>query len=393
MFFFDTIAPVGHTSAKLRKEMTYDSWKNNFCPTHGFSASLRISSMCPTIPWSLQDEKLFVLGSVSLHGLCPTYLSRKFERYRSLPSFGSTETLPHGYPEQSVSQYLSSRQPGERLADLRGLCPDSYCPSSASLCHRFLWSGIESNRICFGLHSHRFMSFPFPLGQVPEAQRSDQITHPLGSARKHSVHRHHYPWEGSRCDHSRSTELRTRSLLYLRSRLSRFRSPLCDSSSFSLFRDPSQKQFQVQTSLFSTGRQIQGRSIRPNHRPQGVLRQKGLPRKIETDSLVRRHPKQMVRLSNQQFYASRIGHRSALPPSLADRIILQMDQAAPPNQGLLWHERQCRQDPDLDRHHRLCAGGHHQKATEIGKESLHNPTDFERHSFRKKPNFRGFGEC
>jgi hypothetical protein len=79
--------------------------------------------------------------------------------------------------------------------------------------------------------------------------------------------------------------------------------------------------------------------------------------------------------------------------SLADRIILQIDQAASSNQGLLWHERQGGQDPDLDCHHRLSARSNRQKSTETGKESLHNSTDFEHQSFRKKPDFRGLGKC
>ena len=160
----------------------------------------------------------------------------------------------------------------------------------------------------------------------------------------------------------------------------------------SILCDPSQKQFPVQTPLFSTGRQIPRRSMRPNHCPQGILRQKGLSRQIETNPLFRCHPEQMVRFPNQQLYTARFDHRSALSLPMADRIVLQMDQAASSNQSLLWHNRQCRQDPDLDRHHGLCAGGHRQKATETGKESLHNSTDFERYSFRKKPHFRGLGK-
>ena len=182
MFFIDLNAPKGHTSAIPQKEMTCEFRKNDLCPTHGLSTSLRIPSMCPTISWSLQDEKLFMLGPVSLYGLCTAHVSRKFEGYRGLPSLGPTETLPHGYPGQSLAQYPGSCQPGERLADLSRLCPDSDWPRPTSLCQRFLWSGFESNRLCFGLHSHRFVSVAFPLGQVPEAQRSRKITYPPGSA-------------------------------------------------------------------------------------------------------------------------------------------------------------------------------------------------------------------
>jgi hypothetical protein len=292
MFFIDLNDSKGHTSAKLQKEMTCEFRKNNLCPTHGLSTYLRIPSVCPMIPWPLQNEKLFLLGSVSLHGLRTAYVSREFKGHRGLSSLSPTEALPHGYSRQSFTQYFGSCQPGKRSADLRRLCPDPYCPCSTSLCPRFLWRGVESNGLCSGLHHDRSLSFTFSMGQIPKAQGSSKITHPFGLTRKHPFHHHYYSWESSRCNHSGSTEFRTGSLLYLRSRLSRFRSPLCDSSSFSIFRDPGQKQFQVQTSLFSTGRQIPWCSMRPDHCPRRVLRPKRLSRKIETDSLFRCHPKQ-----------------------------------------------------------------------------------------------------
>jgi hypothetical protein len=392
MFFFDLNAPKGHTSAILQKEMTYAFRENDFCPTHGLSTGLRIPSVCPTIPRSLQDEKFFMLGSVSLQGLRTAHVPRKFERYRGLPSLGPTETLPHGYPGQSFTQYSGPCQPGERLVNLCRVCPDSDWPRSASLCKRFLWCGVESNGLCLGLHPHRFVSVPFSLGQVPEAQRSRKITHPLGSARKYSFPSHHYPWEDSRCDHPRSTDLRTGSPLHRGSGISRSRSSLWDPSSLGIFCDQSEKQFQVPTSLFSPRRQIQWRSMRSNHCARGFLRSKGLPRKIATDSLFRYHPKQTPGFLNQQLYAPRIDHRPTLSVPEADRIILQMDQAASSNQSLLWHDRERRQNPDLDCHHRLCAGGNRQKASEFGTKPLHNSTGFKRHSFRKNPDFRGSGK-
>ena len=150
-----------------------------------------------TLSWQLQNDKLFLLGSVSLHGLRTAHVSREFKEYRGLPSVSPKEALPYGYPRQSLTQYFGSCQPGKRLADIRRLCPDPYCPCSAPLCQRFLCSGVKSNHLRFGLHHHRFMSVAFPLGQIPKAQRSHKITHPLGLARKHPFHCHDYPWESS----------------------------------------------------------------------------------------------------------------------------------------------------------------------------------------------------
>ena len=160
MFFIDLNTPKGHTSAKLQEGMTCEFRKNNLCPTHGLSTGLRIPSMCPTIPWSLQDEKLFLLESVSLHGLRTAYLSRKFKGHRGLSSLGPTEALPHGYPRQRLTQYFGPRQPGKRLADLCRLCPDPYCSCSTSLCQRFFLSGVGSNGLLFGLHRECLSLFP-----------------------------------------------------------------------------------------------------------------------------------------------------------------------------------------------------------------------------------------
>ena len=57
-------------------------------------------------------KRLFLLGPVSLHGLCSTDLSGKPARYRSLSALGSTETLSHGHPGQRLTQYPGPCQRG-----------------------------------------------------------------------------------------------------------------------------------------------------------------------------------------------------------------------------------------------------------------------------------------
>ncbi len=74
---------------------------------------------------------------------------------------------------------------------------------------------------------------------------------------------------------------------------------------------------------------------------------------------------------------------------LASRVVFQMDQATPSDQGILWQFRKCRKDPDMDGHLGICARGHNQDTVKLGFEPLHNFTDFERRSFRKNPYFTG----
>ena len=60
----------------------------------------------------------------------------------------------------------------------------------------------------------------------------------------------------------------------------------------------------------------------------------------------------------------------ALPSALADRVVLQVDQAASADQGVLRHDRECRQDADLDRSLGLCAGRHRQEAAPALRQPL-----------------------
>ena len=57
-------------------------------------------------------------------------------------------------------------------------------------------------------------------------------------------------------------------------------------------------------------------------------------------------------LPDKQFCVARIDHRPTLSLPVANRTVLQVDQAAPSNQGVLWRHIECRQDAKLDRHHR-----------------------------------------
>ena len=74
---------------------------------------------------------------------------------------------------------------------------------------------------------------------------------------------------------------------------------------------------------------------------------------------------------------------------MAGRTVLQMDQAAPPHQGLLRHQRERRQDPNLDRHLSLCPRRHRPKTTEDRIHALPNPTDPERYPLRENAHFTG----
>jgi hypothetical protein len=64
-----------------------------------------------------------------------------------------------------------------------------------------------------------------------------------------------------------------------------------------------------------------------------------------------------------------------------------MDQAAPAHQSFLRDQRECGEDPNMDRGIGLRAGGDHTQAAGAGGQSLPNPTDSERHAFRENAHF------
>ena len=69
--------------------------------------------------------------------------------------------------------------------------------------------------------------------------------------------------------------------------------------------------------------------------------------------------------------------------------VLQVDQAALADQEVLRHQRERREDPDLDRRLGVRAGGDRAQEVGSGGESLPNPTDSQRYAFRENAHFTG----
>ena len=100
----------------------------------------------------LQSEKLFMLGPVSIDGLCSAHLSRKSQRHRDLFESCGRKALPHGHSRQGLSQHPGSRQRGARLENLPRLCP-----SADSKRQRTLFRTILS----------KFNSIKLPMPWIP----------------------------------------------------------------------------------------------------------------------------------------------------------------------------------------------------------------------------------
>ena len=115
--------------------------------------------------------------------------------------------------------------------------------------------------------------------------------------------------------------------------------------------------------------------MRSDHYSACLLFQERLSGETQANSLLRREAKQETCFPDQQLYLTCSDYHGTLSQTLADRVILQMDQAASENKSILWNVRKCGQNANMDCHHHLCAGSDHQKAIEVGAKSLHNFTD------------------
>src|SRR5882724_741245 len=207
-----------------RKEMANECWQIDLLTTDGLSSGTRVSPMRRTLPRRLQAQELLLLGSVSLHGLCPINISRKPARYRSLPASSAKQALSHGHPRSCLAQHPGERKLSSRLAYLFRLRSSAHHPSPRPLPPRRLHPGVAANGLRPRCHHHRLMPFVISLGQVSQAKRSGETPYFARPAWQHSYGNHHYSRPDSRSQHARGANLRGRCVLSDGPSLSRFSS-------------------------------------------------------------------------------------------------------------------------------------------------------------------------
>jgi len=100
-----------HSLALNYEEMVNEFWKNDIFSDYGLLACIRIPTVRRALFRQLQNQKLFVLGSVFKHGLCSAYLQRKPARYTSVLARGKTKDLSHGHSGKDFPQYTDASTP------------------------------------------------------------------------------------------------------------------------------------------------------------------------------------------------------------------------------------------------------------------------------------------
>jgi len=353
--------------------------KNCFLSSNGASSASSFSSVCRPIQRQFQDQGVLLPRSISMHGFCPTDLSREPTRHRIMSVGAEEQALSHGDPLFDFSQQFGQRQQGQRLAYLRRSCLLSYTYCAKTLCEREFWPGTGKHRLRSGRNHHRSVPVHVPVGQVPQEQGSNQASHIAGSTRQHSVLHPHIRRQDTRSEYSRHRATGSRFFLRHGSWLSGLRTAICNHSGISFLRDKSQIQSQVPAGLFPFSGQGNRHSLRSVSAAHRVLSSERLSGQTASSAVSRQRNRQIFGFSDQQFQSTGNDNWRIIPMSLAGRVVLSMDQAEPEDQNFLRNIRERCQSPNLDCRVSLRACCHHEKAAQNQGKPLHNSTGLERY--------------
>src|SRR3990167_1998187 len=144
--------------------------KNSLFSSYGIPTSARIPQMRQALRGRIQNKKLLLHRSVSMHGLRAVDVSRESARHRVMPALHADAAVSHGHPWKNFKEHSCRRKRIERLADLRGLRASFDSHGQATLSPRAFRDRTERDCLRPGCHHDRSLPYSFPLGTVPEEQ-------------------------------------------------------------------------------------------------------------------------------------------------------------------------------------------------------------------------------
>ena len=104
----------------VRRATVHEQRTNSVFTDSRFHSKAPIQGVCQSIQRKLSRQIVLLFRSISDNGFCPTDVSRKPARYRSLSPLSEQQALSHGHPQSGVEKYSGQRQQGTRLANLCG---------------------------------------------------------------------------------------------------------------------------------------------------------------------------------------------------------------------------------------------------------------------------------
>lgn len=165
-----------------------------FSAIYGLDSPLIVPVFGGTSPRRLQSPRLFLLGPVPLHGLCPIDVSREPSRHRTLPSSTTVSSVPHGHPQPSCAQYACGGEQSQAVADVRGFGAQLDPAGPPALQGRRDQGRTWQHGVRAGQHNGGSQPGLASMGQTQVALCRSEDAHTAGSARSHPrIHCHPPP--------------------------------------------------------------------------------------------------------------------------------------------------------------------------------------------------------
>jgi len=139
----------------------------------------------------------------------------------------------------------------------------------------------------------------------------------------------------------------------------------------------------IATPVFQAGGPLHRTHLRPGGPVDRNPQRQRLPRPDPKSPLSGSGKEQDLGLPDQQFQPARFDYSGTVSPALAGRIVFQVDQTAPENQGVLRDLGQCGEDADLDRDNRIRTDRGTPGALANRGQPVHNATDLELDDIRE----------
>ena len=380
----DSIQHIGHVvgiedsgGADVRRQ-------NPVCPDHGLSPMEHFSSYRSEIQRRPSGALSSLCRAISNNGFRPTYLSGESPRYRSLLVGSGCKALSHGSSRTGQSIHPGRRQRIPRLAHLCRLRSTIDSSSKKALFRRELRCRHIQYRICTGCHDYRPLSVDVSLGSFSNRQGCRKSSYSDGPPRFYPKLYSYLRWQAARCQCSRSAHPEAGAFYVMDRAYLDFERLYVLHQAGSFFVTRAKSNHGCQTALFRSQRSICRRNLRSDHRPQWFLQ----PAAHFPEHLRRirfkdaESGKTLLFLTNHHTLPA-LTICCTLQKTLANRIVLQMDQTTSPYKTFLWSFRKRRQIPNLDCGLSLCSYCDHQEEAQSRCFALHFITDSIGHHLRE----------
>jgi len=315
----------------------HEHWSNSSFSTAGFSSTIRAQQVYQSLSGESANKDPQLLYAVRHHDFCTADFQRKLERHHHLLGRPERQIVSCRNPWGNRQKHACRRQREQELENLRGLRSSPYQTGTEAVFGREHRDRFCSNRVCLGLDDHRPLPLPFSLGKIPSDQRRNQAPYIVGFEGKHSKRRHCNTRKASRCEYPGSTGLRPWRVLRHGSRVSGLPKTLRDTSILRFLRNQSQAQLPTEKAKFELSGSNHRSAMRPSRGACRIQLSERISRCTEENKICGSGYKKAIFVPDQQFQPSRHLNCASIQIEMASGVVLQVDQAASPNKGILWN--------------------------------------------------------